>query len=155
MFFSRRGRAAEVTVAADDYDEYEDGGSTATGAPPLEPEAGDWNDAADLKKKTGKKTRGGRRGGGPASTLRCFEACGATISTFRRETKPMRFLLDENSAAARRGQGLLAQVRLLFFHPCCLGTPPFSSKMRGAHVATAGRRRAQFYSLFPETQHYC
>jgi hypothetical protein len=55
FFFSKRGRAAEVTVAADDDDEYGDGDSTATGAPPLEPEAGDWDNAADLKKKTGRK----------------------------------------------------------------------------------------------------
>jgi hypothetical protein len=116
------------------------------GAPPLEPEAGDWNDVADLKKKTGKKTQGGRDGG-PGSTLRCFEACGATISTSRRKTEPMRFLLDEKSAMARRGQGLLAQVSILFFIYAVSGRRAFSSKMQGAHVATAGRRHAQYYSL--------
>jgi hypothetical protein len=86
------------------------------------------------EEEEGKKTRVGRRSGGPGSSLRWSKASGATISTSRRRTKLGRFLLDKNSAHGEH-RGLLAQVRPLFFiyaasvrrrsRPMCMAaTPP-------------------------------
>jgi hypothetical protein len=117
-FFPKRGRAAEVNVAADDDGDGCDDNSTAVGAPALEPEAGDWNrDSDHSKKKQEKQQRrtprldSARLWPAPLS----FEASGATTSTSRRGTEPMRILLEATLPRHGENRGLLAQVGLLFF----------------------------------------
>jgi hypothetical protein len=80
-----------------------------------------------------------------------------TTCVSRRRTKPKNALLGKlcrgaarTGASSHRSASFYASFSSPFIRSCCLGTPPFSSKVQEAHVAAAGLRPARFYSLVRE-----